>query len=353
MLTVSNISKIYGDRELFKDISFTLYKGEKSAIIGNNGSGKTTILNIITGKLSPDSGSVFIEQNKTIGYLPQDATLSPFFSKETSSFNGTTTGISQLDLLHTIICINPEITLSLNELQKYRNTDITQNNDLATKYAEALANFTAYGGYSLLEKGKKILKILGFSEKEFTQEIHTLSGGQKTRALLGKLLISDCDCLLLDEPTNHLDFEAQELFVNYLKNEYKGALLIVSHDRYFINQIVDNIYELSNETLTHYHGIYDDYLNQKTQKELTDLRFIEKNKKIINKLEESVQTLFSHRNFSARDSMVKKLNAIKDIQSKYSNKSNNKGMKISISPESHSGKTVLKFNNISNNLFPL
>ncbi|MBQ0105582.1 MAG: ABC-F family ATP-binding cassette domain-containing protein, partial [Armatimonadetes bacterium] len=330
MLTVSNLSKSYADQTLFENISFFIENNARSAIIGNNGTGKSTIFKIITGLEKPDSGNVFLENGRTLGYLPQD----PSF---TSNFN----------LIYAVISINNEITEAISELLSFKDTDLSQNNIIAGKYAEANAKFEHYNGYNLLEKAKKILKMLGFSDNEFNMDTSFLSGGQKTRALLGKLLLSECDLLLLDEPTNHLDYNAQELFVNYLNNDYKGSVLIISHDRYFLNQVATKIYDLSDTELYEYPGNYDKYLQIKKEKELTEKNIIEKNRKAIAKMEESVQTLFSHRNFSARDSMVKKLERVKEIQRKYENKQNNSSMKITLESANQSGSVVLRFENLS------
>lgn len=330
MLNISNISKIYGDRTLFNDLSLFVGKNERSAIIGDNGTGKSTILKIITGEIASDSGSIFLENGRTIGYLPQDAEFE-----------------SDFDLLHSIICINYEITDSLSNLLKLKKENIENDNIKASEYAEYNAQFEHYGGYVLLEKAKIFLKMLGFSEEDYTLNTKFLSGGQKTRALLGKILLSDYDILLLDEPTNHLDYNAQELFVNFLTNEYKGSVLIVSHDRYFLNQVAKKIYNLENGILTEYPGNYDNYLNIRKERELTEQNLIEKNKKAIAKMEESVQTLFSHRNFSARDSMVKRLERVKEIQANYEKRANHNSMKIKLEPANQSGTTVLKFENIS------
>lgn len=330
MLTISHIEKSYGEHTLFSDLSLFIGKNDRSALIGNNGTGKSTILKIIAGEIDADSGTVFLETGKKIGYLPQNAEFE-----------------SDLDLLHSVICINHEITYNLTNLLKYKNTDIEYNNKIAQEYAEFNADFEHYGGYSLLERAKIILKMLGFTEKEFELNIKYLSGGQKTRALLGKILLSDCDILLLDEPTNHLDYKAQELFVNFLNNEYNGSVLAVSHDRYFLNQISKKIYCLENGRIEEYPGNYDNYVNIRKERELTEQNLAEKYKKDIAKMEESVQTLFSHRNFSARDSMVKKLERIKQIQAEYEKKYNPNIMKIKLEQSNQSGSTVLKFENMS------
>jgi len=324
MLTVSNISKNYADRLLFDNASFFVGNNTKLAIIGDNGTGKSTILKMIIGEVSYDTGNIILDTGKTIGYLPQDALFD-----------------SELNLIHASICINDQIKETLTELNRLEQLfKINPNdNNIATKYAEANAHFEHFGGYALLDRSSVILKILGFKEDEFLLSTDFLSGGQKTRALLAKLLLSDYDLLLLDEPTNHLDYEAQEKFVDYLNRDFKGSAVIVSHDRYFLDQITNKIIEIENKGITEYIGNYSDYVRIKKERLATLEREIEKQKKEISHMEEAIQTLFSHRKFSARDSLVKKLNKVKLI----AETQDKQKMSIKLSSDSQSGSNVLKF----------
>ena len=328
LVTCSGISKNYGDRLLFDNASFLIESNSKTTLIGENGTGKSTILKMIMGEIIPDSGNIIIENGKTIGYLPQDAVF-------TGEFN----------LLYSAICINTHISNALIELDKWKclAKDKPNDNYIATKYSDANEQFEHYNGYALLERAKIVLKILGFTEDDFKLKTEFLSGGQKTRALLAKLLLSDYDLLLLDEPTNHLDIDACEKFVDFLNNQFKGAALIVSHDRYFIDQVSNTILEIDNKELIEYKGNYSDFSKIKADRAEARKKMIANQKKEIERMEETIQTLFSHRNFSARDSLVKKLNKTKIL----SDNNDSKKMTIRLSGDNKSGREVLKFENMT------
>ena len=328
LVTLSNISKNYGERILFENGNILIENNSRIAIIGENGTGKSTILKMIMGEITSDTGSVTIESDKNIGYLPQDATFAEDF-----------------DLLHSVICINEKIKTILKELLSLKSllSKKTDNNSIAIEYADANTLFENCNGYELLDRAKIILKILGFSKSDFSLSTDFLSGGQKTRALLAKLLLSDFNVLLLDEPTNHLDIDACERFVDFLNNQYKGATLMVSHDRYFIDQVTTNIIEIENRQIFNYPGNYSNYNKIKNEKIASHEKELVSQKKEIQRMEEAIQTLFSHRKFSARDSVVKKLNKIK----KLSEINDTKKMSIRLSTDIQSGKEVLKFENMT------
>ena len=249
-LSVNNITKSYGIETIINDISFAINEGEKIGLVGSNGAGKTTLFRIITGKLEKDSGQIFFGKDITIGYLEQNV--------KTESEN------SLLD--EALLCFEDVIKLEreLRELE-HRISESAHDkklDSLMNEYARKTEQFTNMNGYSYNSEARGILKGLGFSESDFEKPVNLLSGGEQTRLMLSKLLLKKPDVLLLDEPTNHLDTMAVEWLETYLK-QYRGNVVVISHDRYFLDKIVDRIFEIHNRTLTQYGGNYTDYLEKR------------------------------------------------------------------------------------------
>ena len=241
MLTLSEISKSYGSRTLFEDVSLSINLGERIALVGPNGAGKSTLFSIILGTGEPDSGSVVIDKHTTIGYLPQETAAS---GDET--------------VLELACAITPEhgkLMRILSEGTRTGQTDTEEYHDALGKYAEL-------GGYQNEPKAKSILAGLAFRESDFHRPAKTMSGGWIMRAHLARLLVMEPDLLMLDEPTNHLDLESLGWFQNYLEH-YPGAILMISHDRAFLNALVDNIFEIRNKQVHRYRGNYDAYVEQR------------------------------------------------------------------------------------------
>jgi ATP-binding cassette subfamily F protein 3 len=241
MLTLSQIEKSFGSRTLFEEVSLSINYGERIALVGANGAGKSTLFSIILGETQPDEGSVVIDRHTTLGYLPQ----------ETAATGDETV----LELATAITPEHGKLKAILNEGERTGQTDTEEYHDAQGRYAEL-------GAYQLEPKAKRILSGLAFRESDFNRAAKTMSGGWIMRAHLARLLVLEPDLLMLDEPTNHLDLESLGWFQNYLKN-YPGAILMISHDRAFLNALVDNIIEIRNRQLHHYRGNYDEYLVQK------------------------------------------------------------------------------------------
>ena len=241
MLTLSQIEKSFGSRTLFEDVSLSINYGERIALVGANGAGKSTLFSIILQETEPDSGSVVLDRHTTLGYLPQE-----------------TAAAADETVLELATAITPEhgrLKAILNEGERTGQTDTEEYHDAQGKYAEL-------GAYQLEPKAKRILSGLAFRESDFHRAAKTMSGGWIMRAHLARLLVMEPDLLMLDEPTNHLDLESLGWFQNYLKN-YPGAILMISHDRAFLNALIDNIIEIRNKQLHHYRGNYDDFVVQK------------------------------------------------------------------------------------------
>lgn len=251
ILSCQNIVKSFGTDVIIKGGSFHIEENEKAAIVGINGAGKTTLLRIIAGESSPDSGIVTLAKGSTLGYLKQHQDVN-----STASIYDELLSVKE-ELL--------QMERRLREIElemKHSNGEALQT--LMDQYNRISTEFEHRNGYAVQSEVTGVLKGLGFTEDEFSKQICTLSGGQKTRVALGKLLLSEPDILLLDEPINHLDLHSIAWLESYLLS-YKKAVLIVAHDRYFLNRVVSKIIELDNGMITSFSGNYSDYAEKKAQ----------------------------------------------------------------------------------------
>jgi ATP-binding cassette subfamily F protein 3 len=251
ILTATGLSKFFGAQDVLSGISFEVNHGDKAAIIGPNGVGKTTLLRILCGLETPSAGSVSKAKNLRIGYLPQQAS----FSSEQTLYN---------EML-AVFCHLQAQREALHDME----AEISQNTDCAElleRYGKAVERFEIAGGYEFESRIQRTLGGLGFRKEDFEKPINILSGGQKTRALLAKLLLQDPDFLLLDEPTNHLDLEATEWLEKYLQ-DWPESLLVVSHDRYFLDKVVNRILEMDFGRIEEYRGNYSAYAIQRVERQ--------------------------------------------------------------------------------------
>jgi ATP-binding cassette subfamily F protein 3 len=244
LLTVTNLSKSFGPVDLFSGISFAVPKGSRLALVGPNGCGKTTLLRILVGLDEPSGGHVAKAKNLRIGYLPQEAE----FDIEGSVWDAC------IDVFTDLIARQKE----LEKLEAEMSVHETREQALQ-RYGPLQQEFDRRGGYTYHTRIKQVLTGLGFPAEDFDLSLHHLSGGQRTRAFLARLLLSEPDLLMLDEPTNHLDIAAVEWLENYL-SQWDGAVVIVSHDRYFLDQVANGILEMAFGATEHYPGNYSAYL---------------------------------------------------------------------------------------------
>ncbi|MBR1651580.1 MAG: ABC-F type ribosomal protection protein [Lachnospiraceae bacterium] len=258
LLSVQNIKVEFVTGIVLNDVSFHIERGEKAAIVGINGAGKTTLLRAIVGELNPDSGLSVFEKDSSFGYLAQNANV----NTENSIFD------ELLEVKSDII--NMEKRLREFE-EKMSSVTGDELNALLEKYESLSHSFKLLGGETYMSEVYGVLTGLGFSEEDYAKKIATLSGGQKTRVALGKMLLQSPDLIILDEPTNHLDLSSITWLETYLKN-YKGAVLIVSHDRYFLDKIVTKVIELENGNAQVYSGNYSDYSVKKEQRRIAELK---------------------------------------------------------------------------------
>jgi ATP-binding cassette subfamily F protein 3 len=245
MLTISQVTKSFTGRILFEDASLQVNRGDRVGLVGPNGAGKTTLFSLILGEDMPDEGRVSVEKHATIGFLPQENAPA---GDET--------------VLEMACAVSPELTKAQRILK-------TTPEDSA-QHHEALHAFDEHGGWQIEPKAKRILAGLAFRESDFERPAKTMSGGWVMRAHLARLLVQEPDLLLLDEPTNHLDLESLVWFEQYLL-EYPGAILMISHDREFLNQLVGSIVEIAHKRLQRYRGNWDSYIEQKAAREVQQL----------------------------------------------------------------------------------
>jgi macrolide transport system ATP-binding/permease protein len=250
LLTVRQLSKFYGDRQVLRDVSFTLDRGQHKGLVGANGAGKSTLLKAMVGEIGPDGGSVTLEPDAEIGYLPQ--TLAEAAGKSVD------------ELLHDSLVTVYQLEKRMRELERAMASANGDLGDVLAEYAEVSERFERRGGYDLAHRLEIILSGLDVADIDRSRPVATLSGGEKTRVCLAALLLRSPDLLLLDEPTNHLDFAAMEWLEAYLQS-YPGGLLVVSHDRHFLNRTVTAILEVDEHSgqVKQYVGDYDAYAGVK------------------------------------------------------------------------------------------
>lgn len=328
ILSCTNISKAFLDKDILKNISFHINEHEKVALIGNNGAGKTTLFRIITGELSSDTGEVTKKKDATIGYLSQH-----------HDYTSPNTVYEEL-----LAVKKPVIDLenSLREMEAQMNLISTTDLDAHMKlYHERMHTFDLMGGYTYKSDIQGILRGLQFKDEDFQKPVTTLSGGERTRLLLGRILLEKPDLILLDEPTNYLDIESVKWLENYLLN-VKSAVLVVSHDRYFINKIVSKVIEIDQASSLCYEGNYDDFIIKKEAYIQLKLAAYENQQREIKHQEDVIRKLRSfNREKSIRraDSRQKMLDRIERIDKPTENKSD---MSFSLTPSIISGNDVLE-----------
>ncbi len=333
ILSVSNIHKSFNEIPVLRNVSFHIEDYDKAAIVGINGAGKTTLLRIIMGELSADEGIVTVSRDKTIGYLSQHEAVS-----------GDNTIYDELLSVKQEL-IDLEQKMRAVELQmKTASGDALQQ--LMNAYTNLTHDFETGGGYAYRSELTGVLKGLGFQEEEFGRSVSTLSGGQKTRVALGKLLLLKPDLIILDEPTNHLDMSSITWLETYLLN-YRGAVIIVSHDRYFLDRIANKVIELDNTRATVFTGNYSDYGARKEALRAAEYSAYMKQQQEIRHQEAVIEKLRSfNREKSIRraESRVKMLNKLEVLDKPTEVRAD---MHLTLEPKFTSGNDVLHVEELS------
>ena len=259
ILSCNNLNKSFGVDSILENVSFTINEGDKVGIVGVNGTGKTTLFKIISGEYGYDSGDIYTSKDCEVGYLEQNTN---FYSENTILEE-------VLEVFKPLIEMEENLRqLEIKIAEEGSKSDSKILDKLMDEYSHKMELFSANNGYGYKSEAKGVLIGLGFKDSDFDKKVDILSGGEKTRVLLGKLLLKKPTLLLLDEPTNHLDSEAIEWLEFFLK-QYRGTVMLISHDRYFLDQVVNRTFEIYNKKLKTYNGNYSDFIEQsKVEKEL-------------------------------------------------------------------------------------
>ncbi len=333
ILSCSNIAKAFNETSILKDVSFHIEDYDKAAIVGINGAGKTTLLRIIVGEQSADDGIVTLSKGKTMGYLAQNQAVN----------SDNTIYDELLSVKADIIALEKQIRETELAMKNADETTLTQLMDSYNRLTNA---FELANGYAYKSELVGVLKGLGFTEEEFSKSIATLSGGQKTRVALGKLLLLKPDLIILDEPTNHLDLHSIAWLETYLLN-YKGAVLIVSHDRYFLDKIANKIIEIDQTKATVFSGNYSDYAVKKEQLRVAALNAYLNQQQEIKHQEAVIEKLRSfnrEKSIKRAESREKMLNKMELIDKPTAVRSD---IHITLTPHCTSGNDVLSIEGLS------
>ena len=327
ILSCQNISKAFAETPILSNVSFHIEDYEKAAIVGINGAGKTTLLRILIGELTPDDGLVVLSKDKKIGYLAQNSTV----DSERTIYD------ELLSVKQELIDLEEKMR-SCEENMKHAAEDTLE--ELMKQYTSYTHAFELNNGYAYKSELVGVLKGLGFTEEEFSKKISTLSGGQKTRVALGRLLLLSPDLIILDEPTNHLDMNSISWLETYLLN-YKGAVIIVSHDRYFLDRIAGKIIEIDQTKATVFSGNYTDYVDKKELLKVAAMHAYENQQREIKHQEEVIAKLRSfnrEKSIKRAESREKMLNKIEVLDKPTETRTD---MKLRLTPRFLSGNDVL------------
>lgn len=334
LLQLSGISKLFGAELILSNINLQVKENDRVAIVGRNGAGKSTLLKIIANELSYDEGEIFKRKNLTIGYLPQHTSLE---SQETI-------WEEMLSVFHDLLTLKEQLRkyeISIQELSSQQNADYHR---LLEEYDNLQQTFTSQGGYRYESDIKMVLSGLDFHKEDYDKRVNELSGGQKSRLALGKLLLQKPELLVLDEPTNHLDIETMSWMESYLQS-YPGSIVIVSHDRYFLDKTVHTIYEISRHEAKKYVGSYSRYLTQRHQDYERELKAYEQQQAEIKKMEEFIERNIARASTTKRaQSRRKQLEKMERLAKPVGDESS---AQFSFQINKRSGNDVLNVENVS------
>ncbi len=333
LMQLKNISKSFGSDNILMNVNLEIKSSDRIAIVGRNGAGKSTLLKIMTNELNYDNGEIFQAKNLNIGYLEQHIAI----NQETSVWQ------FMLNVFSDFIAEEKALNQLAKEIESQANNNI-DNPDLITSYGARLQKFEEDGGYRYESDIKGVLSGLGFTEDYYDLPVNSLSGGQKTRLALGELLLIKPQLLFLDEPTNHLDIDTLTWLESYLIG-YPGAIVIVSHDRYFLDKIVNTVYEVAHQTTTKYHGSYSHYLTQKAANYERDLKRYEKQQDEIKEAEDFIQRNIARASTTKRAQSRRK--ALENMQIIDKPLEDAASANFSFQINKASGNDVIKLNNFS------
>ena len=336
ILSCNNLTKSFGVESILENISFTVNEGDKIGVIGVNGTGKTTLFKIISGIYGYDSGEIYTSKDCEIGYLEQN----------TNFYSDNTIFTEVLEVFSDLIKMEEDLRKMECEISdKSSETNSPDLQKLMDNYSHKLELFQNSNGYGYKSEAKGVLKGLGFNDDELEKPIKILSGGEKTRVLLAKLLLKKPTLLLLDEPTNHLDSDALEWLELFLK-QYKGTVILISHDRYFLDQSVNRIFEIHNKKLKAYNGNYSYYVEKSAIDKEIERKTYEDQQKEIKKQEESIERLKAYGREKHLKRARSKEKALSKIEVLDKPDGERKRAKIKFIPAVESGNDVLAVRNV-------
>jgi ATP-binding cassette, subfamily F, member 3 len=333
ILTAHHITKSFGAHDVLRDVALSLAHGQRAALVGPNGAGKTTLLHILAGMDEPTSGAVHRARGQTVGFLPQHA------DQELSEVT------TLHDLMRSVFAELDRLAAQMRELENAL-ADPDQHDAAMEKYSKIADQFEHAGGYTFELRIEQVLSGVGFDLADLDKPVNILSGGQKTRALLARLILLDPDVLLLDEPTNHLDVNAVEWLEATLR-DYHGALILVSHDRYFIDAVADTVWDMQAGQIESYRGNYTDFLIQREERLDFQAKEYERQREFIAKEEEYIRRNIAGQNTRQAQGRRTRLDRLKQSSDLIKRPETRKSMRFQLSSQPRSGDIVLRARNLS------
>ncbi len=328
LITISNVTKLYDPDIILNDISIAIAPGDRIGLIGRNGCGKTTLIKIMCGIITDYKGDVVLAKGRRIGYLSQE----PDIERDCT-------------LRQEMLKVFQErLDLEDKMLHLAEKMETEESPQLLQQYARIQEQHEQLGGYDYEHKINRVLGGLGFAQQDFNLPIRVLSGGQKSRATLAKLLLEEPDLLLFDEPTNHLDINGIQWLENYLNTEYKGGVLVVSHDRYFLDKVVRKVWELTEQKINVYRGNYSKFLEIKNIEKLVDSRAYKMQQAFLEKEKEFIDRNIAGQRTREAQGRRKRLERVALVEKP---KSESPTLKLNISPSKRGGDDILRCKNLS------
>jgi ATP-binding cassette subfamily F protein 3 len=335
VLACDRITKSFGVDIILNQITFSVNEGSRLGVVGGNGAGKTTLFNIIAGEMSPDSGEIYKLRDTTMAYLPQNTVL----------MSEKTIWDELMEVFRPLLDMEETLRQMEAKMADYISMDEGEYTRLLNEYSRLQETFDRQGGYSYESFIRGVLVGLGFSPEEFDSPIDHLSGGQKTRVALAKVLLEKPSLLLLDEPTNHLDLDAMQWLEEYLQS-YPGTIMVISHDRYFLDALCDHILEVENKTARLYSGNYSSYVDQKAQWIAQREREYKAQQREIARQEEIIERYRSfnrEKSIRAAESRQKRLDKMERVEKVY----HGDQISFSFDIDRQSGRDVLAVDSLS------
>lgn len=334
ILSANKLTKAYGEEVIFKDVSFSINAGDKVGLIGKNGTGKTTLLNILSGEWDATEGEFFVPQDVKVGYLKQ---RDNFFKEDT--------------VIEAVDGIYSDLHRIEAEIAKVTEAiDREPTKELITRLDSLNLEYESKGGYTYKSEMAGVLQSMGFPKEEYPKRIQELSGGEKTRLALATLLLEKPGILILDEPTNHLDIDTLKWLEQYLAS-YRGTMIVVSHDRYFLDRVVDHILEIDNKKLYSYKGNYSQFAEKKKARREAELKAYNIQQKEIHRQEEIIRVMMGHNTehlVKRAQSREKRLQMIDRLEKP---ESSGKDMKLTFKQDFKSGSDVLQTEDLGKTLY--